>query len=213
MTTAYWFDLDGTLIGYERSFEAMLEDCLGGEQPDGVHDTFRMAIFAALEDLDKAPYERAFDVLIEEHGLAIQQAPAAATFREYELAATRLVTGAREVLSAASAHGPVGIVTNGDGRMQHAKVRRHGLDELVDEVIVSNEVGVRKPRPDIFDIARDRLPADSHVYVGDSYEEDVIGARDAGFEAVHVRNDDGPALSVDRLASLGLVLDAAADTH
>lgn len=212
-STAYWFDLDGTLIGYERTFEALLEDCLGDEQPTAVHETYRREIFTALEGIEDAPYVRAFSALADEHGLAIDAAETARAFRERELAATVIVPGAREVLSATASTSPVGILTNGDGEMQRAKLHRHGLDELVEAVVISNEVGVRKPAPGIFDIARERLPADSHVYIGDTYEEDVAGATDAGFAAIHVRNDDGPAVSVDTIASLGLLRSDPVDTH
>lgn len=213
MTVAYWFDLDGTLCAYEEPFEAMLEACLGGERPSAVHETFRRAVFIALEGFDEAPYERGFEAIAVEHGVGLDPAVAAAEFRERELAATVLVPGARAVVGALAERAPVGILTNGDGPMQRAKIERHGLDELVDAVVISNEVGVRKPATGIFDRARERLPADGHVHVGDAYEEDVVGAHDAGFAAIHVRNDDGPAASVDRLASLGVVLGAPVDTH
>lgn len=213
MTTAFWFDLDGTLLGYERSFEALLEDCLESEVPPAVHETYRQALFVALESFDSAPYERGFEAIDTQHHLDLDPQTRAADYRALELEATTLTTGATEILTSVGEHGPVGILTNGDGEMQRAKIHRHDLGTLVDEVIVSNEVKTRKPDPEIFDIARDRLSADGHVYIGDSFEEDIVGARDAGFEAIHVRNDDGPIASVDRLGSLGLFFGTPGDTH
>lgn len=213
MTTAYWFDLDGTLLGYDRSFDAMLEDCLGGSQPERVHETFRQAMFVALESFDDVPYEHGFEVLRSECDLDIDVAEMTADFRDIELAATEVVPGSRSILASMAERGPVGILTNGDGEMQRAKIQRHDLDELVDAVIVSNEVDTRKPEREIFDIAREHLSADRYVYVGDSYEEDIVGAREAGFTAIHVRNDDGPELSIDRLQSLNVLLETTGDTH
>lgn len=208
MTTAYWFDLDGTLVGYDRSFDTLLEETLGGEQPATVHETFREALFVAFETFEAAPFEQGFEALVEVHDLAIDPAQTATTFREHELRATQPVEGATTILEAVRSLGPVGIITNGDGALQRAKLDHHGLDPLVDEVIISNEVEVSKPDPEIFDIARQRMDATEHVYVGDTFEEDIAGARDAGFEAVHVRHDEGPSISLDRLASIGLFLEA-----
>lgn len=213
MTTAYWFDLDGTLVTLEGGFDRLLEACLGAKQPNAVHETFREALFVAFETFDDAPFEVGFSAVADAHDLAIDPTAAAASFRERELAATTPVTGATVILEAAGELGPVGILTNGDGDLQRAKLERHGLDRHVDAVIVSDEVGVRKPDVGIFEHARSALSAEHHVYVGDSYEEDVAGARNAGFEAVHVRNDDGPPVSLDSLASLGLFLPAPGDTH
>ena len=214
MTTAYWFDLDGTLIGFDKSFETMLEDCLGIEQPTAVHETFRRAMFHALEGFDDTPYVSAFDAIVEAHAISVDPDATAAAFREHELSATKQATGASVILAAVGQLGPVGILTNGDGTQQRAKIAKHGFDSLVDAVLISNEVSVRKPSVEIFDLARERLPATHHVFVGDSYEEDIAGAQDAGFEAVHVRNDEGgPSISLDNLASLGLFLEEPADTH
>lgn len=213
MTTAYWFDLDHTLVTYERSFESMLEDSLESDQPTAVHETFRQAMFTALESFEAAPYEWGFEHLAAEHELDIEPHSCATRFREIELEATTPVPGATDVLAAVSDHHPLGILTNGDGEMQRAKLQHHGLDGHTEAVIISNEEGIRKPDRAIFDLARDRLEADQHVYVGDTYEEDIVPARDAGFTAIHVRNDDGPALSIDRLASLGAFLAPSGDTH
>jgi putative hydrolase of the HAD superfamily len=57
--------------------------------------------------------------------------------------------------------------------MQRRKLAEHGLADLVDTGIVSNEVGSRKPDQDVFEEARKRLPAETFVYVGDTFEEDI----------------------------------------
>lgn len=61
-----------------------------------------------------------------------------------------------------------------------------------------------EPGPDIFEAARERLPADEYVYVGDSLESDVRPAREAGFRPVHLdRTSEAGAVTVDGLATLG----------
>jgi putative hydrolase of the HAD superfamily len=61
-----------------------------------------------------------------------------------------------------------------------------GLSGLVDDVVVSAEAGAAKPHRDIFELALRRLrcaPARA-LFVGDSPETDVAGARAAGMHAV-----------------------------
>lgn len=210
---AIWFDLDGTLITYDRPFSTLLGETLGNDPEDAVHETYRRRLFRALEDCEDDPYVEGFSAILDAHDFTFDPAERAREYRERELAATRLVSGAKAMLKRCQRLGPVGILTNGDGEMQRAKIHRHGLDTCVDAIIISNEIGVRKPDVAIFDAARERLPAGEHVYVGDTYEEDIVPARDAGFVAVHVRNDDGPAVSVNRVDAFGTLLDTRGEGH
>lgn len=208
---AYWFDLDGTLVEYDRPFADLLEDAIGETLPEAVHDTFGREVFVALDTFDEAPFRSAFEAVASAHDLQLDPAEAAATFRERELEATRPMPGAEAALRRAGELGAVGVLTNGDGALQRAKLDDHGLDALVDAVVVSNEVGHRKPEAAIFDVAADRLPADVHVYVGDSYEDDIAPASEAGFVPVHVRHDQGPAVSLASLAPLVSLLGDASE--
>jgi putative hydrolase of the HAD superfamily len=63
-----------------------------------------------------------------------------------------------------------------------------GLGGLVDEIVVSAEVGAKKPDPAIVEAALRRLrcPAGKALMVGDSPETDVAGAQAAGVRAVLV---------------------------
>lgn len=208
---AYWFDLDGTLVEYTRSFAAMLEATLDAELSDSVHETFSREVFVALESFETNPFRAAFAALAADHDLAVEPEAAAETFREVELASTRPVSGARTALECAGEHGGVGVITNGDGELQRAKLERHELTGLLDAVVVSTEVGARKPDRAIFEAAADRLPAAVQVYVGDRYEDDVAPAAAAGFVPVHVRHDEGPAVSLAGLAAFAKLLGGSSE--
>jgi putative hydrolase of the HAD superfamily len=60
------------------------------------------------------------------------------------------------------------------------------LAERLDATVFSSEIGVRKPRPEIFLAALERLgvSAESSLFVGDRLEADVRGARDVGMRTV-----------------------------
>jgi putative hydrolase of the HAD superfamily len=78
----------------------------------------------------------------------------------------------------------LGVVSNWDTRLRGISAGL-GLDRLVDFVVISAEVGVRKPDPRIFEEALRRagVRAGEAVHVGDLPEEDVEGARRAGLGA------------------------------
>ena len=56
----------------------------------------------------------------------------------------------------------------------------------MDAVIVSSDVGVAKPEPAIFQLALDRLGylAQDTVFVGLSWQADMVGAMNAGLHAI-----------------------------
>src|SRR5439155_21717892 len=60
------------------------------------------------------------------------------------------------------------------------------LATRLDAVVFSSEIGVRKPRPEIFRAALERLEvaAEDALFVGDRLYADVRGARDIGMRTV-----------------------------
>ena len=86
------------------------------------------------------------------------------------------------------------VVSNWDVSL-HGVLRRTGLDELVDAVVTSAELGVAKPDPLIFEHAlalAGAAPEDA-LHVGDDVAADVDGARGAGITPVLVVRDGAPA--------------------
>lgn len=78
------------------------------------------------------------------------------------------------------------VVTNGDAHQQRSKLKRLGLIDRFDAVVVSSEVGVAKPHPAIFQFAADavRTPRRRCVYVGDQPDSDAEAATAAGLHGV-----------------------------
>ena len=100
---------------------------------------------------------------------------------------------ARPALELARARGQqVIVVSNWDVSLEEV-LSRVGLAALLDAVVTSASVGVRKPGVAIFERALALAGArpNEAVHVGDSVEDDVAGARAAGIEPVFVRRDGG----------------------
>ena len=82
------------------------------------------------------------------------------------------------------------VASNCDARLPRL-LADCGLAETFDAVVYSEEVGVEKPHPAIFEelLERLELPAASVLHVGDSRRDDVEGARAIGMEALWLTRD------------------------
>ncbi|HFI0150565.1 TPA: HAD family hydrolase [Streptococcus suis] len=82
----------------------------------------------------------------------------------------------------------LGVITNGPHRHQLRKIRSLGLEKWIaeDRLIISGQVGVAKPAVDIFKLLESRLgvEAESICYLGDSFENDVVGSKQAGWQSI-----------------------------
>ena len=83
------------------------------------------------------------------------------------------------------------IVTNVDLdrlQFQRHKIDALGLTPLFDAIVMSGEVGVHKPDRRVFDRATQLLGVSNEdcVFVGDNPNADIVGALNAGMEAVWI---------------------------
>jgi putative hydrolase of the HAD superfamily len=64
----------------------------------------------------------------------------------------------------------------------------HGLDKFFDVVVVSAAVNKRKPSPEIFQKALEKLSVDAAetVFVGDTVDADIKGAKDMGMKTIFI---------------------------
>jgi HAD superfamily hydrolase (TIGR01549 family) len=84
---------------------------------------------------------------------------------------------------------PLGLCSNfSDTETARAVLAKAGLDSLLSSIAVSEEVGIRKPRREIFDAAISGLGVrpDECVHVGDSLRADVSGAAALGMRTVWI---------------------------
>jgi epoxide hydrolase-like predicted phosphatase len=95
-----------------------------------------------------------------------------------------------------------GLVSNsmGSGRYD-----RDAFPELFDGVVISGEVGVHKPQPEIFRLGAERvgLPPEECVFV-DDLRENCAGAEAVGMTAVLHRGADSTLPELERLLGVEL---------
>jgi putative hydrolase of the HAD superfamily len=80
----------------------------------------------------------------------------------------------------------LGIVTNGEGQPQRAKLAAIGLTDRFAIFVASAEVGMRKPDADIFLLACEQLGVEpaAAAHVGDRLDLDAQGAATAGLRGI-----------------------------
>lgn len=178
---------------YSRLLEEIHIRLLGGELTlrEARRDRFRRLFSEIGEEADDAVVQRA----VEGHAKAYR-------------GSWRLVTGAEDVLLEVGARAKVAVVTNNLLDEQVEKLEPLGILGYVDALVASEELGISKPDPGIFHVALERIgsPAVAAVMVGDSWENDVVGARAAGIRAVWLNRRGvvipDPALA-DEMRDLG----------
>ncbi len=96
-----------------------------------------------------------------------------------------LYSDAIPCLEALSAY-PLGVITNGDGSQQRQKLQQTGIADFFSSVVISGDIGVAKPQREIFDHSAEELnlkPSEL-LFIGDNPQADVLGALQAGWNAV-----------------------------
>lgn len=111
----------------------------------------------------------------------------------------------------------VAVFTNGDEEHQRFKLEKFGIIDEVDAVIASSSLSAGKPDRRAFEAALTHVHAnpDEALMVGNSLHKDVLGALDAGLDAVLLdRHDMHAEASVQRIRTLDeLVFEERSVTH
>jgi HAD superfamily hydrolase (TIGR01509 family) len=128
---------------------------------------------------------------------------------EVWLPAHSVLASAQALLDALRTRGiKTGLVANSwpdPGRVLRQDAELFGLSDRLDVLVYSEEVGRRKPDPEIFRHACRRLEVETAatMYVGDNLLTDVQGAADVGMttvQALWFRADDTPGIEADFMA-------------
>jgi len=107
-------------------------------------------------------------------------------------AGSHLLDGAIATLDALAVDHRIAFITNGLADVQRPRLEGAALLHRAEALVISDEVGVAKPDPAIFDLVLramddpDRLRV---LMIGDSLTSDIAGGRDAGLDTVWVADD------------------------
>jgi putative hydrolase of the HAD superfamily len=128
--------------------------------------------------------------------------------REVFQPVSELTPGAREVLTTLRERDlTLGVLSN-RSKPFGDELEKLDIAGFFDFTLSAGEVGVWKPRPEIFQAALERagVGPDAAIYIGDNYYADIVGAREADMAAILVDwrrvFTDVPATRVERLDAI-----------
>jgi putative hydrolase of the HAD superfamily len=95
---------------------------------------------------------------------------------------TKLMPHAREALEYLAPRYNLYILSNGFRELQAHKMRSAGVDGYFRKIILSEDIGVLKPHAEIFHFALSATQSQigESLMIGDSWENDIVGARGVG---------------------------------
>ncbi|MBQ3366837.1 MAG: ATP-grasp domain-containing protein [Acidaminococcaceae bacterium] len=180
------FDLDDTLYSekeYVKSGFRAVSNYLGGGYEEQLWKFFE----------EEKP---AIDELLKEIGRESEKETVLALYRSHK-PSIHLYNGVVNLLN--ELHNKrikVGIITDGRPEGQRNKIDTLGLDGLVDDIIITDELGgvqFRKPCDIAFRIIQTRwkLPASQMVYVGDNLIKDFQAPQQLGMKSVWLYAEEG----------------------
>ena len=79
----------------------------------------------------------------------------------------------------------IALCTDMTAQIQYRKIHQLGLSDLIDFMVSSEETGLEKPAPIMFELALKKMgiSADVAAYFGDSLERDIEGANNVGIKS------------------------------
>ena len=190
--TTLLFDLDHTLIDGHASEDAAFDYTLrraGAEDPAeylAPYVEINTALWAAVERGEITPNDvrtERFSQLIAATNLDADPQAMGDDFVYGMGANGNLYPGTIEALESLNEVATLALVTNGIGEVQRARLARLDLDKYFDAIVISGEVGVAKPGPEIYDLTFAELGQPDKattLMIGDSLSSDMAGGINYG---------------------------------
>lgn len=109
----------------------------------------------------------------------------------FRMLTTKSITvypGVLELLAALKGKVRLGIVSNAQRLFTMPELSKCGLVHFFDAIVLSSDIGVRKPDPKMFRCLLDAIavPPEEAVFIGDSLFDDVYGAGKVGMKTIWI---------------------------
>lgn len=191
------WDIDGTLLDFPAAERGAIRKCFELFQLGTCTDAM-LQDYSAINEVYWKRLERGEmakkDILVHRFidfftKYSLDTAVAPAFNAEYQVRLgdfAYLYEGAKDTILTLKAHGIRQVaVTNGTKVAQVKKLRTTGLDALLDEVCISEDIGAEKPNPAFFAEMFRRIGTDNTeemLIVGDSLTSDIQGGINVGIK-------------------------------
>lgn len=189
-------DIDNTLYDYESAHQAAMSALLDFLQTEtalergSLLDAFRQARGQIHQEAANTASSHNRALYLQRMGEILGLNPAAYVYEadllywDIFIENMRLFSGVLDFLEA-TRHLKLVFVTDLLAHIQFRKIRYLGLERYTSYVVTSEETGVEKPNPAIFQaaLAKLHLTSDEVCMIGDHFEKDILGAQRLGIRA------------------------------
>ena len=144
----------------------------------------------AKQELRYQRLKQSFDAL----GVQVEDAMIASLSKDYikNLSSfTHVLPGTFQILNYLRKYYRLHIITNGFSETQEKKMKNANISGYFDVVVNSEMAGVKKPNPQIFELALKmaKVEPKSALMIGDNLEADILGALQVGLSAIHLNSE------------------------
>ena len=187
-------DADDTLLDFaaaERDGLTKMFTALGLTLDDGLRQRYAVLNKSLWKRLDEGELTRdellytRFGIFFKQEGINADGTLAENIYRKYLEEGHETVAGARELLEDLGKRYEIYVVTNGLAQTQVRRMRESGLDRLVRNTFISEQLGANKPEKAFFDYVEGHIPgfdAKKALLIGDSLSSDIQGGINAGID-------------------------------
>ncbi len=112
-----------------------------------------------------------------------------------------LRNGAKKLLKQTADQAKIGLISNfTHAPVIHKSLRKVGISNYFNAIVVSDDVGWRKPSPKIFQdtLLRLQVKAEEAIFIGDSPVEDIKGAKGVGLKTVFVPSQFNSLIDLEK---------------
>lgn len=191
---AILFDLDNTLMDRDWTFREFAKQLVCERlSVKDQEEIDRIVAYMIESDADGyRPKEGFFRELIDTLPWSVKPDinELKAYYDQNYMSHARVMEHAIEALQACRSLGlKLGIITNGFSHLQHGKIDCLELRGYFDAIVVSGDIGIKKPDERIYRVALDKLgvQAEETVIVGDHPRNDIWGASRVGIRGIWLR--------------------------
>lgn len=116
-------------------------------------------------------------------------AAAVMAYHEEKVKSIRLYDDVREcLLRLKNLSLKTAVITDGIPIKQYEKILRLRIDELIDLIVISDEIGIKKPNPELFNywLKKFRVTGQETIYIGDRIDKDIVPANLNNIHSVYL---------------------------
>lgn len=192
------FDADDTLYDYDKAETFALRKMFEHfnieykEDYRGVYKKINTQMWIDFEkgliSQDRLKVER-FEKLLYEIGEKGVEGDFGGVYQDYLAQGDFLFDESIDIIDKLSKNYRLAIITNGLLRVQENRIRKHPIAKYFEEIVISDEINMRKPNTDIFEYTLKKMnffDKSKILMIGDSLGSDILGGINYGIDTCYI---------------------------